>query len=286
MNGQFLVSIIISTYNGEKYIKRAIKSVLNQTYQNIEIVVIDDGSIDETYKIISELSSNDSRIIILKNENNLGFVKSLNKAISVSKGKYIARLDDDDLWIDERKLEKQVEFLDKHQDYALTGGGVIMVDKDGKEIVRYLLSENDKEIRKSILVDNAFAHSSVVFRKNIFEEVGGYDEKFGFFTDRDLWLKIGKRGKFYNFQEYFIYYLNKENENYNARNRNIRRKLMLNIELRKKYRNNYPGFSKAFFLCFTSYFYSFIPFRRKFRSILFKIRTLIVGPPAYKYFKK
>lgn len=283
MNEQPLVSIIIPTHNRQGYLKRAIKSVLCQTYQNIEIVVIDDGSTDETPKIVSELAKKEPRITALKNEINLGFVKTLNRGINRARGKYIARLDDDDFWVDPKKLEKQVGFLERHPDYVLVGGGVIKIDKEGKELVRYLLPEKDEVIRRSILIDNLFAHSAVLFKKDAWERAGGYDGEFGFFADRDLWLKLGKLGKFYNFQEYFVYYLRPEDE---RTDRLIRRRLGANIKLRRKYRSDYPGFWPALLLCFASYFYSFLPSKQKLRPVLFKLREIILGPPVYKYFKK
>jgi len=285
-NYQPLISVVILTYNGAGYIKKAVESVRSQSYQNIEIVIVDDGSTDETPEIISEFSKKDSRIIILTNRTNLGFVKSLNKGVKKAQSKYIARLDDDDIWCDSKKIEKQVEFLEKDKDYVLVGGGMIKTNEKNREIARYLFPEKDKDIRKSILVENLFIHSAVLFRKDAWEKVGGYDEQFGFFADMDLWLKLGRMGKFYNFQEYFTYYLDKETTgNYNMRNKDIRRKLGLFIRLRKKYRNDYSGYKKAYLFCWASYFYSFLPFRQKLRPLLLKLRALIIGPPAYKSFK-
>lgn len=284
---KFLVSIIIPTYNGAKYIKRAVESVQNQTYKNIEIIITNDASTDETFNIISELGKKDPRIVILTNKTNLGFVKSLNKGAGKAQGKYITRIDDDDIWCDVDRLEKQVGFLETHPDYVLVGGGMIKIDEKNREISRYLFPEKDEDIRKSILFCHSIAHGTVFFRKDAFEEVKGYDEEFGFFADTELSLKLGKIGKFYNFQEYFSYYFDKElSSNYNMRNRDIRRKVWAFIKLRQKHRNDYPGYKKAYLLCWLSYFYSFLPFRQKLRPILLKLRTLIIGPPAYKYFKK
>lgn len=280
MKKQPLVSIILPTHNREKYIKKAIESVWVQTYKNIELIIIDDGSTDKTHEIISELSEKNPKIIILTNKTNLGIVRALNKGIKIAQGKYIARLDDDDFWCNERKLEKQVDFLEKNSAYALVGGGVIRVDKQGKEIVRYLLPENDEDIRKVILLNNTFAHITTFFRRDMFEKVGGYDEQFVFSEDWDLWMKIGRLAKFYNFQEYFACYSGHE------RNQGIRKQIRVNLKLRKKYRNDYKGYKKAFLSCWMAYFYSFLPFKKKLWSITFKIRKLIFGPPPYKYFRK
>lgn len=282
-NKQPLVSIVMPSHNGQTHIKRALMSVLQQTYKNLQALVVDDGSTDKTCKIVSEIIKQDPRVILLKNNNNIGFVKTLNKGMESSQGKYIARLDDDDFWLSMDKLAKQVEFLEKHLDYTLVGGGIITTDKSGNEIMKYLFPETDEKIRKTILVDNAFAHSTVVFRREAFLKAKGYDEQFGFFADRDLWLKLGLLGKFYNFQEFFACYLDKEQGAYSARNKEIRRRVFSNIKLRIKYKKNYPGFVKAFLLCWVSYFYSLLPFREKLRPILFYLRVHILGRPSYKY---
>lgn len=288
MKKQPLVSIVLPTYNRERYIKKAIESVLNQTYKNIELIIVDDGSIDKTPKILSELSKREPKMIVLTNKTNLGLVRTLNKGIKTVQGKYIARIDDDDFWCDKRKLEKQVDFLEKNIEYALVGGGAIKINKQGKEIVRYLLPENDEDIRKGILVDNTFVHVAVLFRKDIWKKVGGYDEEFDGLEDRDLWLKIGRLSKFYNFQEFFVCYLkhNRSDPSYVARNYGRVRQLKLNIKLRKKYCEDYPDYRKALLLCWASYFHSLLPFRRKLWPITFKIRTLVFGSPPYKYFRK
>jgi glycosyltransferase involved in cell wall biosynthesis len=270
-----LVSIILPTYNRELYIKRAIDSVLNQTYRNIELIVIDDSSSDNTFQIISEIARKDSRVIILKNKENLGLVKNLNKGIELAKGKYVARLDDDDFWSDFKKIEKQVFFLEKNKDYGLVGGGMIKIDAKNNERARCLFPEKDKDIRKIILLYNPFVHTSVVFRKDVFNKVGGYDERFLYFEDWDLWMKIGKVSKFYNFQDYFVSYLDHEYDNpSHYRNLKIRRNISLGLELRRKYRKDYPGFKRAILLCFMSYFYSFLPFKKNFQPLAFKIKKL------------
>jgi len=281
-----LVSVVIPTYNRKKYVVYAIDSVLKQTYKNIEIIIIDNGSTDGTDTVIFELIKKSPNITALKNKINLEVAKTLNTAIAAAKGKYIARLDDDDYWCDSQKLEKQVEFLENNLKYALVGGGVIRTDKEGRETVRFLLPETDQDIRKSILISNLFAHSAVVFKKAHWQTTGGYDEKSGYFADWDLWLKIGKLGKFYNFQEFFIYYLDQEQgKGCTTHDYFMRRKLLTNIKLRNKYKDYYPGRKKAILACFANYFYSFMPLREKIWPVLFWLRSLILGPSPYKYFK-
>jgi len=273
-----LVSIILPTHNRKKYVERAIKSALDQSYKNVELIVIDDCSTDGT-------EINNPRVIIVRNETNLGLARSLNKAIRIAKGKYIARLDDDDFWCDDKKLEKQVNFLEKNSEYGLVGGGVIRVDKEEKEVVRYLLLEKDEEIRKAILVDNVFAHTTALFRKDVWKKVGGYDENLDGLEDIDLWLKIGEMSKFYNFQEFFVCYLF-QGRTYLDQHYGKLKQLKLNIKLRKKHKNSYSGYRKAILLSYASYFHSLIPFKKILWPILFGVRKLIFGNPPYRYFKK
>lgn len=281
-----LVSIIIPTYNGALRIQKAIDSVLAQSYKNIEIIVVDDGSTDKTADILTELQKKEKRIIILKNEQNQGFAKSLSIGVKKARGKYIARLDDDDFWVSPEKLRKQIAFMEKNTEYVLTGGGIIVCGSDGKETVRYLFPEQDEEIRKGLLVDNLFAHSCVVFSKDACLKSGGYNQKFGFFSDIDLWLKMGELGKFYNFQEYFSVYLDKEDEasSYSGRDDGIRKKLFLRLSMKRQYQKVYPGFAKAVFLVFAGYVYSFLPLRRFIKPFFFQIRIRLFKTP-YKYYK-
>jgi len=281
-----LVSVILPTHNRAKYIRRAIESAMGQSYPNIELIVVNDASTDNTGEIISGMRLGNPKITILHNEKKSGIVVSLNKGIKKANGKYIARLDDDDVWCDKNKIEKQVNFLEKNQGYSLVGGGVVRVNQSGKEIVRYFLPEKDEDIRRVILTNNTFVHTSVLFKKDAFNKVGGYDSDFLFVEDWDLWMKMGTVGKFYNFQEFFVRYLDQEYDNpHHYRNRGIRRKISLNIKLRRKHKDYYPGYKKALLLSFASYFYSFLPFKKRAWPLTFWIRNIIFGSSPYTYFR-
>lgn len=283
-----LVSTVTVTYNRAHLVKRAVESILSQSYKKIEVILVNNASTDKTSEALVELKKNDPRIVMTTTKSNMGSAMGLNIGVRAAKGKYIAILDDDDFWADPQKLEKQVKFFEERPEYALTGGGIIKINEEGEELIRYLFPEEDSEIRKIILAENAFAHSTVLYKKDVWEKAGGYNKEFNGFEDMDMWLKMGKFGKMYNFQEFFAYYSAREytKNRCDTRDYTIRRKVGLNIKLRKQYKNNYSGYKKAIFLCWTSYIYSFLPFRQKLRPMLFKLRTLIMGPPAYKYFKK
>ncbi len=275
-----LVSVIIPTFNRERYIKRALASVLSQTYQSFEIIIIDDGSTDKTNEIIS-LYLKDKRIRYIYQQNQ-GVSIANNNGIKVAIGKYIALLHSDDFWCDDKKLEKQVNFLEGHHDYLLTGGGIIRVKESGKEVSHILYPETEEQIKKTMLLSCSFASSSVVFRKNAWEITKGFDKNLEVCEDWDLWLKIGKIGKLYNFQEYFTYYQESEKS---LSNIHRKRSFKYNLKLIKKYSKDYLFFKKAMFLNICYYFYTFVPFNQKLLPIFSKIKRMIFGKPSYKDFK-
>lgn len=273
INRQPLVSIILPTFNREKLIKKSIGSVLSQTYKNFELVIIDDFSTDNTPKILFQYQRDDQRIKVIRNEKNIGFVRSLNKGIKKAAGFYIARIDDDDFWCDKQKLEKQVNFLEGNLEYVLVGGGVIKIDERGKEIARFLFPKTDSKIRQMMLLSDPFVHSSILFKKKDWGVVNGYDENFDYSQDWDLWAKLGRLGKFYNFQEYFVHYLQGPQ---NRCNKNIKRHLLLSIKLRRKHRKDYPNFYKAYLVGWGAYFFSFLPFQKKLSPVFSKLRSFII----------
>lgn len=275
-----LVSVVIPAYNREKYIKRAIKSVLSQDYQNIEIIITDDGSTDNTRDAVC--SFKDKRIKYICQENQ-GVSSALNKGIDFASGKYVATLHSDDYWIDDKKTAKQVSFLEKNSDYLMAGSGYINVTENGKEVSRVLNPETDEEIKKNMLFSCLFAASSALIRKETLRKIGGFDKNLKVGEDWDLLMKMGKLGKLYNFQEYFVCYQFSEKSLSNAY---YRRSLKNNLILTKKYKKDYPFFQKAMFLRRLYYFYSFLPFNQRLLLFFSKIKKLIFGEPAFKIIKK
>lgn len=199
-----LVSILLPTLNGERFIKRSIESVLAQTNQSWELLVIDDGSTDTTKDIVLGYASTDNRIRYIQNEENIGIQKTLNKGLRLAVGRYIARIDDDDRWIASCKLDRQISFLQENPDHVLVGTGVEIVDETYKTLYSYMLPEDDAAIRKNLLNRNCFAHPSVLFVREAVLAINGYDEKIEtlHIEDYDLWLRLGMQGKFHNLKEY------------------------------------------------------------------------------------
>ncbi|OHA69199.1 MAG: hypothetical protein A3B24_00235 [Candidatus Wildermuthbacteria bacterium RIFCSPLOWO2_01_FULL_48_16] len=264
MNGHPLVSIILPTFNREKTLAKAIESALSQTYRDFELLVVDDASQDKTQSILLEYARKDVRIVGIRNEKNSGLVRSLNKGVQCAKGAYIARLDDDDFWLDPRKLEKQVAFFEKHPKCVLTGGGQVRVDEKGKEITRLMFPETDEEIRSRMLFTNPFSHTSVLFRKDAWEKAGRYDETLIFSEDWDLWMKLASVGTCYNFQEYFVCYL--EGSQNRSKEHEVRDAL-LNMRLRVRYRRSFPNFLGAFLFGCLAFMFALAPFHSKARTL-------------------
>lgn len=266
------ISIVLPTYNRSHLIGRAIESVLNQSFGDWELVIIDDASDDETEEVLKRWRARDERITVAINQasNHPDISKTLNYGLKLSKGKYIARLDDDDWWIDNDKLKKQFEFLENNPDYVVVGGGAIVFNENKKELFRYFKKEKDEDIRKSALFANPFSHTTTLFRKDVALEVGGYGNWL-YAEDWDLWLKMGVRGKLYNFQEYFTAYVMSGN-NKSFVHQRAQSKMIL--EFIKIYRHEYPGFCAAYALGLLQYFYSFLPLslRRVLHPILSSVK--------------
>jgi len=257
MENSPIVSIIMPTYNRANLISRAIKSVLNQSFQDWELIIIDDASTDNTSTILSQWRAKNLRIKVLRNDKNNypGISKTLNRGIKEAKGKYIARLDDDDYWCDIDKLKKQTEFLESHPDYVLCGGGVIVINNQDKELFRYLKKEKDADIRQRALFANPFSHTTALFLREAVQKVGGYDN-WCYAEDWDLWLKLGEIGKIYNFPEYFTCYL-MAGQSKSFIHQRLQARMALQII--KKHRHHYPNFWRAYCFNSTQYFYSFLP---------------------------
>ncbi|MCK4395677.1 MAG: glycosyltransferase [Candidatus Marinimicrobia bacterium] len=196
------ISVVMSVYNGEKYLREAIESILNQSFKDFEFVIIDDGSNDSSAEIIK--SYNDPRIIIIQQESS-GLAKALNNGIKKAKGKYIARMDADDISIPER-LEKQLDFLENLRECVAVGSNAKVIDMNGEYL--YISSQPStwKEIKKK-LPSSPFFHSSTMFRKDVAIECGGYYEEIRHhFEDMVLWNKMADRGELWNIEKPLIKY--------------------------------------------------------------------------------
>jgi glycosyltransferase involved in cell wall biosynthesis len=251
------VSIILPTLNRVKLLEKSINSVIDQTLENWELLVIDDRSTDDTKNLLLNLSEKDSRIKYINTKQSTfpGISEYLNTGIKLSKGKYIARIDDDDTWPHRDKLRLQVEFFERNPEFVITGGGVIMVDATGREMYRFLKKENDRDIRKTSLLSCPFEHTTVMFRKETAEFVGKYPN-LEVAEDWDFFLRLGKAGKYYNFMEYFTNYMQAGGDM-----SILKQSLVAKTEIKiiRTYKNDYPNFAAAIIIHYLQYLYSVLP---------------------------
>ena len=182
------ISVIMSVYNGETYLKEAIESVINQTFKNWELICINDCSVDSTSEILAEFASMDERVKVYTNEVNLKLPTSLNKAISLSSGKYIARMDADDICLPDR-LEKQFNFMEENKDVALSSCKFMTVKngvyKSGGAGGR---CDNDA-IRAMLLVTNPILHPGVIAKAEVMKKFN-YDTTLTCTEDLELWTRM------------------------------------------------------------------------------------------------
>ena len=194
------VSVVMPVYNGEKYLKEAIESILKQSYTDFEFIILNDGSTDKTEEII--LSYDDPRIVYVKNENNLQIVETLNKGISLAKGKYIARMDADDISLSER-LKKQVDFMDKNPEIGVCGS---WVEYFGGQEGIWKTPQKDDEIKMSLFMGSPFSHPSVIIRRDLFSDKCSYSSEYPQAEDYYLWSVLAPRCQFHNIQEVLLRY--------------------------------------------------------------------------------
>lgn len=200
-----LVSIIMPVYNGEKYLREAIDSILHQTYDNFEFLIINDGSIDKSEEIIKSYA--DPRIRYIKNEKNIGLDTTLNNSFQIACGEYIARMDCDDISHPTR-IEKQVAFLESHPDYDLLGSQYLNMNylRMPFEIGAQVL-DND-EIKYAIQSVNCFCHGAVMLRTSFIRENNIYYEHRFSYEDYELWTRITQMTKVQNLPEVLYAYMN------------------------------------------------------------------------------
>lgn len=196
-----IVSIICSCYNHRDYVIDSIKSVLNQSYANIELIIVDDFSVDDSVKVINNWLVDFSEVKFIKNTNNLGLNKSFNQAVKISKGDYLIDLAADDILLP-NAVETLVNVYLKHDnvDLALVFGNASNVDENGKvisdifnhDMIPRVREAIEKGYYKYLLRDSDYMCSvSGMYNRSIFEEIGGYDENL-YFEDFDYWLRVSK----------------------------------------------------------------------------------------------
>lgn len=198
------VSVILPVYNCEKYIFESVTSVLNQTFSDFELLIIDDCSTDATLSIIKSI--NDARIILIQKPKNSGYTDSLNMAIKLAKGKYIARMDGDDICLPER-FAKQVAFLNANREVILCGTAIQMIGSD--KVLKHPVTH--EEILVKLCFGTSFCHPSVMVQKEILLE-NNYDKSFEPAEDFELWTRLAFLGKLANLDTVLLQYREHPNQ--------------------------------------------------------------------------
>lgn len=196
------ISVILPVYNGERYLHQAIDSILNQTCDDFELIIIDDASTDTTMEILDAYS--DSRIVRLHNQEHLGITPSLNRGLEVSRCEHVARMDADDISLPDR-LARQADYLDSHPEIGVLGSAVQVIDAGGnlREIWRY--PEHHAMIRWLLCFNDSLAHPSVMMRRTVVSGSGGYHSDFSSAQDYDLWRRLNRITRFANLGEVLLY---------------------------------------------------------------------------------
>ncbi len=218
INQQPLISVIMGVYNCETTVASAIESIMAQTYTNWKFIICDDGSKDSTLNIVKTYANTDKRIVVIKNEKNMRLAYTLNHCLKYAEGKYVARMDADDISLPER-LEKQVDFLEKHTEYDVVGSARIVFDEDGEKGIRKGPKIPTKEY---MLLDSPFGHPTIMMKKNVYDDLNGYTFSKATMRaeDLDLWFRFFSKGyKGYNLSDALLKYHESKND---LRKRNLK----------------------------------------------------------------
>lgn len=197
-----LVSIVVPCYNHEKYVTETIESIVNQTYKNIELIVIDDGSKDDSVKIIEQLANKYNFTFI--HRPNKGLSATLNEGIRASNGKYFCGCASDDIYMLD-KVEKQVNYMEKHPEYAMCYGNIIKFDSIKEEKIKALTASSGDMFDNLLCAKTVIPAVTYMIKTDVLKHLGGYDETL-WVEDLDMWLRISHQYKIAYMDDYLAYY--------------------------------------------------------------------------------
>ena len=199
--------MVMPAHDAERYLEEALDSVLAQTYSNLELVVVDDGSSDSTWSILERYASQDARVRAFRTAHNSGIVETRNRAFREASddAAYFAVLDSDDVCMPER-IARQVAFLEAHPDHALVGGNTLIIDEGSRVVGQRVYPQSAEAIRKVITRYNPIAQPTVMIRRSALDEVGVYDVRYPRCQDYDLWLRMAARFPIANLPEMTLKY--------------------------------------------------------------------------------
>ena len=256
VSGSPQVSVLMLTCNRPQFLGRAIQSVMNQSLEDWELIVVQDGPNQQTARVMEQWVKRDPRIRYFHRDRGGNIANACNYGLARARGQYVAILDDDDYWVPADKLRKQVAFLESHPDYAACGGGMTVVDENENIQMSYLKPEQDDEIRSRALYANPMTHSTTMFRRSLGEGIGYYDESLAGYQDWDIWLRFGRLGKLYNFPEVFARYtLWSGGGSFQQQRKNV----LSAVKIVFRHRTGYRGFTGALALVLMHVAYAHLP---------------------------
>lgn len=186
-----VVSVVMSIYNGERFLREAVESILSQSFTNFEFIIVDDGSTDHTWQVLTGYAARDARIVLARNEGNIGLTRSLNRGLALARGEYIARQDADDFSLPER-LSSQIKFLEEHPEVGAVGSAVRLLDQRGRVVFDAYSPTDHETLCAYLLLDNCLCHTTLVVRSNLLKKLGGYDPELPYAQDYDLWWRLSR----------------------------------------------------------------------------------------------
>ncbi len=194
------VSVLMCAFNSENFISKSIESVINQSFSNFEMIIVDDGSKDATQEIIKMYALNNSKIRLFSKTNS-GITESLNYGLKFCEGKWIARLDSDDLCHVDR-LKKQISAAESSKRIGLVGSNAIFINKLDKNLFYFSYPTSHKDLKNNLIsCSKFFPHSSAFYNRKLIDSLGGYRERAGMSEDWDLWLRIADKKEIHNINE-------------------------------------------------------------------------------------
>jgi len=197
------LTVIMPVFNTARYVEKAIDSILQQTFSDFELLIIDDGSTDNSFQVLTEYT--DERIRLYRCKKNTGKVAACNSLLSDSRGKYITIHDSDD-YSDLKRFEKQISFLERNPSYAMCGTQFYEVNEKGDAARKIILETNPEKIKELIKEDSQFHGPTIIIRREILEKIGGLYRNFRNKEDVDLSMRIAEKYNVINLDEYLYYY--------------------------------------------------------------------------------
>jgi len=190
----------MSVHNEAPWVAQAVESILNQTYSNFELLITDDGSVDDTGRILFSYEGGDPRVHLIRHSTSQGLAVSLNEQIGLARGKYIARMDGDDIARTDR-LSKQVSFLEAHPQVGILGSYCQEIDSEGSPVCIWSRPTENHALQKALLRYNPFIHSTIMLRREVFQKTGLYNTRYRYAQDYELWLRVARQYELANIPE-------------------------------------------------------------------------------------